>query len=74
MTENGEERERERERERVCVCVCVCVYVCVCVCVCVRARAQLHFNICAEIAVKLANYDWYEHVPKLVEMSEVTTL
>jgi hypothetical protein len=34
-----------------------------------RVCAQLRFNICQELGVKLGNKHWYDHVPKLVEMS-----
>jgi hypothetical protein len=36
-----------------------------------RVRAQLHFDICKELGVKLDGELWYEHVPKLVETSQV---
>jgi len=31
--------------------------------------AELHYNICKEIAVKLDNKHWYDHVSKSVETS-----
>jgi hypothetical protein len=32
---------------------------------------QLHFNVCKELGVKLDSVLWYEHVPQLVETSQV---
>jgi len=35
-----------------------------------RLCAQLHFNICKETGVQLDKKQWYEHVPKSVEISQ----
>ena len=35
-----------------------------------RVCAQLHFNICKETGVQIGQKQWYEHVPKSVEISQ----